>query len=325
MTDYYEVLGVSKSATSDEVKKAYRRLAKQFHPDSKSGSGDEARFKKINEAYQVLSDPKKKQAYDQFGDAAFAETGGFGRSPFGFDFGGGFTRTGRTGPFTYTHTTQGGPDFDLGDLFGGAFSTIFGESPFGRVYSERRRRGRDLHYQLTVDFGDAVRGAEHSIRLPGRSLQTGGPDVREVKIRIPQGARDGLELKFAGEGEVGIGPRGEALPRGDLYVRVNVNEPAGIMLRGSDIYTEKEISVYDALLGGEVPVAVVDSNSNSGLGEGKLKIPAGTQSGTTFRLSRKGMPYLRGRGRGDAYIRIKVKIPEKLSRREKEMLEKLRG
>lgn len=314
MADYYDILGVARDAGREEIKKAYRNLAKKFHPDSKSGAKDEEHFKKINEAYQVLSDPKKKQAYDQFGDAAFAETGGFGYGfgPFDFDFGRGSTRTGKYGPFTYTYTSYGDQDLDFEDLFGDAFSTFFGRSPFG--LGRRPRRGRDLHYQVTVDFVDAVRGAEHEINLNGR----------EIKIRIPEGARDGLELRFEGEGEGGVGPRGETLPRGDLFVRVSVKAPREIILRGSDIYTEREISIYDALLGGEIKVLVVDPRSSSGLGEEKLKIPTGTQPGTTFRLSGKGMPYLLGRGRGDAYIKIKVKIPEKLSQRERKALEGLR-
>ena len=314
MADYYDVLGVSREATQEEIKKAYRNLAKKYHPDSKSGAKDEERFKKINGAYQVLSDPKKKQAYDQFGDAAFAETGGFGQG-FGFPFGfgrEGQTRSGRSGPFTYTYTSRGAEDLDFEDLFGGAFSTFFGGFPFGM--GRRARRGRDLNFQVTVDFSDAVRGAEHKINLGGR----------EIKIRIPKGARDGMELKFSGEGEGGVGPRGETLPPGDLFVRLSVRSPVGIVLRGSDIYTEKEISVYDALLGGEIEVPVVDPRSDTGLGEEKLKIPAGTQPGTAFRLRGKGMPYLRGRGRGDAYIKIKVKIPGKLSRKEKKILEELR-
>ena len=306
MTDYYRTLGVSKSATSDEIKKAYRKLAKKLHPDSKAGSGDEARFKKINEAYQVLSNPKKKQAYDQFGDAAFSETGGFGQNPFGFDFGAPNSAQGRAGAFTYTYTTQGIPDFDIGDLFGGAFSTVFGGA---------RRRGKDLHYQLTIDFADAVRGTEHSISLG---------DSRKVKIKIPQGAHHGLELKFSGEGQAGRGPRGGSLPRGDLYVSIDVKEPIGITLRGSNIYIEKEISVYDALLGAKIPITVVDPDASSGLGKETLKIPAGTQPGDLFRLRSKGMPYLHGRGRGDAYVKIKIRIPEKLSKKERKALEELR-
>jgi len=316
MADYYSILGVSRDATQDEIKRAYRNLAKKYHPDSKSSAKDEERFKKINEAYQVLSDPKKKQAYDQFGDAAFSETGGFGQGfgPFDFGFGrGGSTRSGQYGPFTYTYTSYGGEGLDFEDLFGGMFSSFFEGAPFG--FGGGRRRGRDLHYRVTIDFVDAVRGAEHTIKLDGR----------EIKIRIPEGARDGLELRFQGEGERGVGPRGEELSRGDLYVQVEVRTPQGVTLRGSDIYVEKEISVYDALLGGEVSVPVVDSKSPTGLGTEFLKIPAGTQPGTTFRLSGGGMPYLHGRGRGDAYIRVKVRIPEKLSRREKELLEELRG
>lgn len=313
MTDYYETLGVAREATQDQIKKAYREMAKKYHPDAKSSTKDEGRFKKINEAYQVLSDPKKKQAYDQFGEAAFSQTGGFGQGPFGFDpFGfSGAPRSGQYGPFTYTYSSSGDAEASFEDLFGGAFSTLFGGAPFG---FGRRSRGRDLRYQITIDFADAVHGAEPKIQLGGR----------EIKIKIPEGARDGLELRFKGEGEEGAGPRGEVLPRGDLYVILNVLYPKSLSVQDADIYSEKEISVYDALLGEVLPVTIVDAKSPSGLGEEKLKIPAGTQPGTLFRLRGKGMPYLRGRGRGDAYVRVNVKITEKLSREERQALERLR-
>lgn len=316
MANYYDILGVSENASQEEIKKAYRKKAKKYHPDSKSSEKDEERFKKINEAYQVLSDPKKKQAYDQFGDAAFSETGGYGQ---GFGGGGpfGFGRTsggGRQGPFTYTYTTGGAEDIDFEDLFGGAFSTIFGGSgsPFGGF--RRKRKGQDLRAEITVDFADAVKGTQEKISYNGR----------DIKIRIPEGARNGLELKFAGEGGRARDREGNELPQGDLYVRVRVQTPPDITLRGSDIYTKKEISAIDAMLGTEVPVKVVDPQKPSALGTSKLKIPAGTQPGDVFRLRNKGMPYLHGRGRGDAYVKINVKIPKNLSKKERETLQNLK-
>jgi len=307
MADYYSVLGVGRDAAPEEIKKAYRGLAKKYHPDSKSGTKDEERFKKINEAYQVLSDPKKKQTYDQFGDAAFSQTGGFGQG-----FGGGFTQTGRQGPFTYGYTSFGGEDVDFEDLFGGAFSALFGQRPgFGR----RPRRGRDLRFGVTVDFADAVRGAEHEISFAGR----------KVKVKIPQGVRDGMELRFAGEGEQATGPQGERFPPGDLYLAIRIRPPKEFSLRGSDIYAEAKVSFVDAALGGTVTVPAVSLAAPSGVGEEKLKIPAGTQPGETFRLRGKGMPTLHGRGRGDAYIQVRVTVPKRLSRKERKVLEELRG
>ncbi len=309
MADYYDILGVSEDASQEEIKKAFRKKAKKYHPDSKSSEKDEERFKKINEAYQVLSDPKKKQAYDQFGDAAFSETGGYGQGfgrngPFGF---GQTTGGGRQGPFTYTYTTGGTEDIDLEDLFGGAFSSIFGG--FGR-----RKKGQDLRAQVTVSFEDAVKGTQEELNYNGRT----------IKIQIPEGARNGLELRFAGEGGRAQDREGNELPQGDLYVRVNIQTPREITLRGSDIYTKKEISAIDAMLGTEVPVKVVDPEKPDALGTSKLKIPAGTQPGDIFRLKGKGMPYLHGRGRGDAYVKINIKIPKNLSKKERETLQDLK-
>ncbi|MEA2020474.1 MAG: DnaJ C-terminal domain-containing protein [Patescibacteria group bacterium] len=312
--NYYDILGVSKNANQEEIKKAYREKAKKYHPDAKSSEKDEERFKKINEAYQVLSDPKKKQAYDQFGDAAFSETGGFGQGfggggPFGF----GQTSGGRRqGPFTYTYTS-GGEDIDFEDLFGDAFSTFFGGgSPFSGF--RRKRKGKDLRAEITIDFPKAVKGTQEKINYNGR----------EIKIRIPEGARDGLELKFAGAGGQARDREGHKLPQGDLYVRVRVQTPPGITLRGSDIYIEKETSAIDAMLGTEVPVKVVDPQKPNAVEISKLKIPAGTQPGDVFRLRGKGMPYLHGRGRGDAYVKINIRIPKSLSKKERDLLKKLR-
>jgi len=309
MPNYYDILGVSKDASQDEIKRAFRKKAKKYHPDAKSSEKNEERFKKINEAYQILSNPKKKQAYDQFGDAAFSETGGFGQGFGGSPFGSGRgTSSGRQGPFTYTYTTGGAENIDFEDLFGGAFSTIFGGGGF-----RQRRKGQDLRAQITVDFKDAVKGTKEEIEYNGRN----------IKIQIPEGTRNGLELKFAGEGGRAQDREGKELPHGDLYVRVNVQTPRDIILRGSDIYTEKEISAIDAMLGTEIPVRVVDPDKESGLGTSKLKIPAGTQPGDVFRLRNKGMPYLHGRGRGDAYVKINIKIPEKLSKEDRKLLQKL--
>ncbi len=309
--DYYHILGVPKDASQEEIKKAYREKAKKYHPDAKSSEKDEERFKKINEAYQVLSDPKKKQAYDQFGDAAFSQTGGFGQGFAQSPFGGAQRRSGNFGPFSYTYTTQG-EDLDFEDFFGSAFSSFFGGSPFSRF--QRKRKGQDLRAEVTIDFAEAIRGAEKELTYNDRG----------IKIRIPKGARDGLELRFAGEGGRAVNREGRELPPGDLYIKVNVQTPPEITLRGSDIYTKKEISAFDAMLGTQIPVRVVNPQKPRGLGTSKLKIPAGTQPGDIFRLQGKGMPYLHGRGRGDAYVKVSVKIPKKLSKKEREALEKLK-
>ncbi len=291
--DYYEILGVSKNAAKDDIKKAYKRLAKKHHPDVDKSAGANERFKEINEAYQVLSDEKKRAAYDQFGSAAFEPGAGFG------GFGGAQTQRGRWGPFTYTYTTSGGmPDFDFGDFSDpfNIFEQVFGVRGFGR----QPRRGRNLYYSITIDFMDAVRGLTQEVSLNGKKL----------KIKIPAGIRDGGEIKFRGEGEAG--PAG--LPAGDLYLTVRIRPHPVFTRVGDDIFIWQEISFVQAALGDTIEVETVDKPV-------KLKIPAGTQPGTQFRLRGKGIPHLRGRGRGDQYVRIFVRVPEKLSREQKRLLE----
>ena len=296
MSDFYEILGLNKGATIDEVKKAYRQMARKYHPDVSKESGAEDRFKKINEAYQILSNPQKKQAYDQFGAAAFGQSGGFGGDPFGS------SRNYQQGPFTYTYSTSGqAPDFE--DFLGGSGADIFDMFFGGR--SRRPKRGRDLSYSFGVSFGEAVCGVEKEVSIGGKKL----------KIKIPAGSSNGLRFRFAGEGEPG--PSGTS--HGDLYIILGVASPREFDIRGSDIVMEREISMYQAALGDDVSIPVVDPKKESGIGQQKLKIPAGTQPGATLRLSGYGLPYRQG-GRGDAYVIIKILIPKKLSRQERETL-----
>lgn len=289
--DYYEVLGVNKNASTDEVKKAYRRLAKQHHPDANKDPRAAERFKEISEAYQVLSDPQRRQMYDRVGHATFA-------SGEGQNF--------RHGPFTYTY--QATPGFDFGFDFGGfkdpfeLFEGIFGLSGFGRM-----RRGRDLRYRLELDFAEAVRGVEKEAVVGGEKL----------KVKVPSGIRDGAEISFRGRGEAG--PAG----RGDLYLVVQVRPHPIFRRRGDDVWVEKEISVVQAALGETIEVETVDLGARDTVKKTKLKIPPGTQSETTFRLRGRGIPHLRGFGRGDAFVLLKVKTPQKLSRRQKELLREL--
>ena len=304
--DYYEILGVGKNASKDEIKKAYKRLAKKHHPDVDKSADANEKFKEINEAYQVLSDEKKRAAYDQFGSAAFDPSAGSGFGGFG-----GQAQSGRWGPFTYTYTTSGGaPDLDFGDFSDpfSIFEQVFGSRGFGR----QPRRGRNLYYTIQIDFMDAVSGLTQEVQLNGKKL----------KIKIPAGIRDGGQLKFVGEGEAG--PRG--LPPGDLYLTVRIQPHPTFTRIGDDIFILQEISFVQATLGDTIEIETVDKPV-------KLKIPAGTQSGTQFRLRGKGVPHLRGRGftlnrsgsgRGDQYVRVRVKVPEKLSRGQKNLLEEFR-
>ncbi len=289
-SDYYNILGVVRDASKDEIKKAYKKLAKKHHPDVDKSAGANEKFKEINEAYQVLSDEKKRAAYDQFGSAAFDQ--GFPGS------GGAQSQSGRWGPFTYTYTTGGqAPDFDFGDFSDpfNIFEQVFGFRGFGR----RPRRGRNLYYSITVDFMDAIRGLTQEVSLNGKKL----------KIKIPAGIRDGAEIKFSGEGE--RGPEGQ--PPGDLFLTVRMRPHPTLTRVGDDIYILKEINFTQAALGDTIEVETVDKPV-------KLKIPAGTQSGTQFRLRGKGVPHLRGRGKGDQYVRVRVLVPQKLSREQKRLL-----
>lgn len=293
--DYYDILGVSKNATAEELKRAYRKLALEWHPDRNKSSDAEQKFKEINEAYEVLSDPQKKSAYDQFGHAVFEQGAGAGGPSGGF---GGFgTRTGRYGPFTYTYTTRGGENpfsakggpgsdwegFGFTDPFE-IFEQFFGgASPFGRTHAKP-------HYRLTISFMEAVKGVEKEVIIKGGNR----------KIKIPAGVDDGTHITF-----------------GDFDLIINVSPHPTFSRDENDIIVEAVVPISTAALGGEIKVPTID-------GEVKVRIRPGTQSGTLVRLRERGVPNVRGRGRGDQYIRILVNIPDKLTRHQRELVEKLK-
>lgn len=279
--DYYQVLGVAKTASSDEIKRAYRKLALQYHPDRNKSKEAEAKFKEITKAYEVLSDQQKRQTYDQFGSAAF-EQAPFGGSQGG-PFGGFSQQTGRQNPFTYTYATSGdAPEFDFGgfsDPFE-IFEQFFGgSSPFGA-------RSRRPTYSLTIDFMDAVHGTQKRVTLDGNT-QT---------IKIPKGIDDGSRIRF-----------------GEYDVVVEVTPDPRFNRQEYDIVTEKGISFPQAVLGDDIDVTTVD-------GDIKIRIPSGTQPNAVIRLRGKGVPHVQGSGRGDHYVRIKVVIPKHLTSRQKETL-----
>lgn len=279
--DYYDILGVTKSSSSSDLKSAYRKLALKWHPDKNKEPGAEAKFKEINEAYEVLSNPDKKAKYDQFGHAAFDPSAGFGGGQGGQSY--------RQGPFTYTYSTGGGFE----DMFGGQqgfndpfniFESFFGgQNPFGSQFQQKP------HYSLSIDFMEAVNGAEKTFVHQGK----------QYTVKIPAGADDGTRMRYS-----------------EFDVSLNV-KPHKIFRRdGDDVFIYHEISLPLAILGGETTIPTLD-------GDLLIKIRPGTQPSTTVRLSGKGMKHLRGSGRGDFYIKLKVMLPDKLSKRGRDLVQQL--
>ena len=353
--DYYEVLGVGKSADEKEIKKAYRKLAMQYHPDRNPDNKEaEEKFKEINEAYEVLSDETKRRNYDQFGHEG-VNGQGFG----GQGFGGGFS--------------SGGFEDIFGDIFGDMFGGGFGGSS-----RQRRRgpeRGADIRQNITIDFEEAAFGKKVSIKInrseecdkcsgtgakPGTSKKTcptcngtgevrtvqrtpfgniassrpcstcgaegeiiespcdkchGTGSTRKVKtieVDIPAGIDDGQMIKLSGQGEVGS----KGGPRGDLYIVVSIRNHSLFTREGYDVYLEMPVSFSQVALGGEIEVPTLD-------GKVVYNVPAGTQTGTVFRLREKGIKKLRGNSRGDQYVKVVVETPKHLSDRQKELLREL--
>lgn len=348
--DYYEVLGVKRSATEQEVKGAYRNLAKEFHPDRNAGDKEaERRFKEVNEAYEALKDPQKRAAYDQFGHAAF-EGGMGGRGPGGF-----------------------GPDFasSMSDIFDDLFGDFMGGGRRGQGGRGRtgREAGADLRYNLEITLHEAFVGKTAQIRVPasvkcetcsgtgakpgtkpkvcatcggmgkvrasqgfftiertcpvcqgrGETIDdpcsdcTGAGRVqkeRTLSVNIPAGVEDGTRIRLAGEGEAGL--RGGT--PGDLYIFLSIKPHEFFQRDGADIFCKVPISMTTAALGGQIEVPTLEGTT-------RVKIPEGTESRKQFRLRGKGMPVLRAKVTGDMYIEVDVETPKNLTRRQRELLE----
>jgi len=294
--DYYTVLGVDRSASEQDIKKAYRKLALKFHPDKNPGDNKaEQRFKEINEAYEVLGDSDKRAKYDQLG-ASYRDWERMGGQPGGFD---------------WSQWTAGSSNVDVGDLddlFGGGFSSffqaIFGGSPLqGEQMRSRSSKGRDIQQPVRLSFQEAYTGTTRSFQRNGKTLE----------VKIPPGSKSGTKVRISGQGQPG---RGAA---GDLYVVVQVDPDKRFQRKGNDLYTSVEASLYTAVLGGEVEV---DTPSGSVM----LTIPTSSQPGQLFRLRGKGMPHLRNPNRhGDLFAELHVKIPTELSEKEQGLFKELQG
>lgn len=291
--DYYDVLGVSKSAGLDDIKKAYRKFALEWHPDRNKASNASEKFKEINEAYAVLSDKSKRATYDQFGHSAFAPGGGMGSSPGGQGpFGGSAGWGGRQGPFTYTYTSGGG--FPFGEDFIDPFE-IF-EQFFGGGFSGGRTRQRRDVYEISISLLDAVKGTEKEVHLPKGSA--GGGSVKKT-IKIPAGVDTGSRIQFD-----------------DFDIVIRVKPDSTFVREGNDLVVPHIISYPRAVLGGVEEVPTIE-------GSVKIRIQPGTQSGTLIRLHGKGVPHLRSRGRGDLYVKIVIRVPETVTKKQRELLNEL--
>lgn len=351
--DYYEVLGLSKSASSDEIKKAYRKLAMQYHPDQNQDNPDaEAKFKEVSEAYEILKDDQKKAAYDQFGHAAFNQGGG----------GGG----GAGGHPGFNQGFQG----DFSDLFGNFFNDVMGGN--GRGRPSMQARGSDLKYNVTISLEDAFKGTEKIINFSSHvrcedcsgkgsknanstitcshcnghgavRMQQGffaieqtcpacqgvGQKIKDpcgkcnglgrregkktISVSIPAGVEDGNRIRLTGEGEAGV--RGG--PSGDLYVFVNITQHEIFKVEAGNIHCMVPISYTLAAMGGEIEIPTIEGSKVS------LKIPQGTQNGERLKLRDKGMSKVRSNIRGDMIAHIFVEVPKTLTKRQKELLQEL--
>jgi molecular chaperone DnaJ len=347
--DYYDVLGVSKGASADEIKKAYRKLAMQYHPDRNEGDATaEQKFKEINEAYEILKDENKRSAYDRMGHSAFEQGGGFG----------GFEHGGFSGDFS-----------DMSDLFGGIFNEFMGGGGGRRARPEDHNKGSDLRYNLSINLEEAFKGGKHEINYRSnvqcdtchgsgsksgkkttcsacegsgriraqqgffmieRTCPTCGGSgemisdpcskchgqgrvskQRKLNVNIPAGVDNGMRIRVASEGEAGT--KGDR--PGDLYIFVEVSRHKLFERDGANLHCQVPLKMATAALGGSIEVPAIDGTKV------KIKIPEGTQTNSQFRVKGKGMPIMKAAGVGDMIVHTKIEIPSKLTKRQKELLQ----
>jgi curved DNA-binding protein len=306
--DYYETLGISKGSSADDIKSAFRKLARKHHPDlAKDKKTAEEKFKEINEAYEVLSDSEKRKKYDEYGANWQHAGNGFGGAPGGGGGGGygGFPGgTGGQGDASDFHF--GGTGYS--DFFEQFFGTRRGRGYGGGVeFEETPQRGRDVEADILVTLDEVLNGATRQI-----SFRKGNsPQVQTYTVKIPKGVREGQRIRLAGQGGAGAA-HGEA---GDLYLRVKLQQHPDYRFEGTDVHYDAEIAPWVAVLGGEVTIPTPD-------GRAKLKLPAGTQNGKKFRIPGRGLPE-KGGGRGDFYAIVEIAVPESISPEQKALWEQL--
>jgi curved DNA-binding protein len=320
--DYYEVLGVAKGASQSEIKKAYRKLARKYHPDvNPEDESAEERFKEINEAYEVLSDPENRKKYDQFG-AQWRQYERAGGRPEDFDWTQWASQQAGPGAAGRTRARTVSPE-EFEQMFGGAggaggfsdfFETLFGAGgrrtggfPGGQFsqYQTRPRNGRDIEHQVDITLEEAFHGTTRTLQYEGG---------RTIKATIPAGVREGSRVRLGGQGE----PGAAGAEAGDLFLRVNVLPDERFERDDDDLYLDVSVDLYTAILGGSVAVSSIDR-------EVRLSIPAETENGKVFRLRGLGMPQLRNpKKRGDLFVTVSVALPHGLSDTEKELFRELR-
>lgn len=306
--DYYKVLGVGKDASADEVRKAYRKLARRYHPDVSKDPSAEQRFKEVNEAYEVLGDPAKRKRYDQLGaNWQQYEQWQQGQGDRGFEWV-------FTGPGGFNvEFGNGAESEDLGG-FSDFFRTFFGDlagrsARAGRAGARTMpRAGADLEEALEVSLAEACRGAERTLEI----LDPATSRRRRITVKVPAGVRDGQRIRLAGQGQPGAAGGGA----GDLYLVVRVKEHPFFRREGDDLHVELPVSLSEALLGADVVVPTLK-------GRVTLKIPPETQNGRVIRLAGQGMPRLGTGGHGDTYVKVKVVLPQRLSDDEKQLVKRL--
>jgi len=302
-TDYYKILGVDKSASEKDIKKAYRKMAMKYHPDRTQGDKSaEEMFKRISEAYAVLSDKEKREQYDTFGASGFRQRYTQEDIFRGFNFGDIFREFG-FGDSHFANIFMGGAGR------GRKFSFGHGADPFSAYTSTQRApvRGSDLVYELPLTLEDILKGTSKTI-----ALEQGG-QLKKVNVNIPKGMVTGKKLRLAGKGQ----PGALGGPPGDLYIQAKVLEHPVFGRVGHDLYIDREVRLSDALLGTQIQIPTLDGKDL------KLRIPAGTQHNAKMRLKGFGLPEIKKGHRGDLYARILVKLPKRLSKKQKAVIQEL--